>query len=55
MKTTMDEEYEKLLERIVKGANFLDNPLIKPLEYERGMKKYDRLCDEAMEMRKANG
>lgn len=41
-----DEEYTHLLERIVKGAEFLDNPLIKETDYERGMKKYDRLCEE---------
>ncbi len=48
-------EYFNLLERIVKGAEYLGNPLIKPEEYERVLPGYDRLCQQAMEMRKSLG
>jgi hypothetical protein len=40
-----DEEYFKLLKRIVKGAEYLENPLIKKEDYEKGMKLYDKLCE----------
>lgn len=44
MQITNDEEYHKVLERIVKGAEYLDNPLIKPEDREKGMQLYDQLC-----------
>ena len=50
-----DEEYDKLLERIVKGAEYLENPLIKPEDFEKGMKLYDELCSTAIEYRRHNG
>lgn len=46
---TNDEEYDQLMARIVKGAEYLENPLIKPHDFERGMKKYDELCAAALE------
>lgn len=42
---------DELLERIVRGAEYLENPLIKPEDYERGMKLYDELCDLVDEYR----
>lgn len=35
-----------LLMRIVQGAEYLDNPLIRAKEYEKGRRLYDQLCDE---------
>lgn len=52
MTITNDEEYFALLDRIIKGADFLDNPLIKPEQYEKGMRKYDQLCEAARAYRK---
>jgi hypothetical protein len=43
-----EENYFSLLERILKGAEYLSNPLIKPGDYERGMKRYDALCERVM-------
>jgi hypothetical protein len=43
-----EENYFSLLERILKGAEYLSNPLIKPGDYERGMKRYDALCEQVM-------
>jgi len=50
MKNTPDseKEYFTLLDRIVKGAEYLDNPLIKPEDYAKGMKLYDALCETAI-------
>lgn len=48
----IEQRYDNLLERIVKGAEFLDNPLIKPDVYEAGLQKYDRLCDELMDVKR---
>lgn len=47
----LNRHYDELLDRLVKGANFLDNPLIKPEVYEAGMKKFERIWNEAMEVR----
>lgn len=44
-----EEEYFKLLERIIKGAEYLDNPLIKPEDYRKGMKLYDALCEQVLQ------
>lgn len=46
-----EREYFILLLRIAKGAEFLENPLIKPEDYDRGMKKYDKLCKRVLEYR----
>lgn len=46
-----EEEYNDLLERIVKGAEYLSNPLIKKEDYEKGMKLYDALCEKALKHR----
>jgi hypothetical protein len=48
----IDHEYEELLSRIVKGAEFLENPNIHPDMYEKGLQKYDRLCEEFMAVKK---
>ncbi|CAM4099772.1 hypothetical protein L1N85_10805 [Paenibacillus alkaliterrae] len=42
-----DDEYNELLARIVKGAEYLENPIIKPQDYKRGMALYDELCNIA--------
>jgi hypothetical protein len=42
-----DEEYVKLLNRVVKGAEYLDNPLIKSEDFDKGMKLYDELSQAA--------
>lgn len=38
-----DEEYFKLLERLVKGAIYLENPLITEEDHSKGMKLYDAI------------
>lgn len=38
-----DQEYEQTLKRIVKGAEYLENPFIKPEDYKKGVKLYDEL------------
>ena len=35
-----EDEYNELLERLVKGAEYLSNPLIKLDDYKKGMKFY---------------
>jgi hypothetical protein len=47
----MSDEYHQLLKRIVKGAHYLDNPLISPSERRRWEKLYDQLCQQAIQMR----
>lgn len=42
-----DDEYNELLARIVKGAEYLENPIIKSQDYKRGMALYDELCNIA--------
>lgn len=49
-----DIDYMSLLDRIIKGAEFLENPIIKPEDHERGMKKYERLCEAARAYRKTD-
>ncbi|SFT03657.1 hypothetical protein [Marininema halotolerans] len=44
-----DREYEQLLTRAVKGAEYLDNPLIKSDDWKRGMKLYDAICEEILQ------
>lgn len=48
---TSEEQYFEYLERVRKGAEFLDNPLIKPEDYKRGLKRYDDLCQRVLEYR----
>jgi hypothetical protein len=45
MKITNESEYNDALNRIIIGANYLDNPLITPQDQEKGMKRYDELCE----------
>ena len=42
-----DDEYNELLARIVKGAEYLENPIIKPSDFKKGMALYDELCNIA--------
>ena len=49
MKITSYEEYEATLKRIVTGAEYLENPLIKPEDYAKGMKLYDQLVEAVLE------
>ena len=46
-----EKEYFALLERIVKGAEYLENPLIKPEDYAKGMRLYNELCKRVLEYR----
>lgn len=43
-----EEEYFELLNRLVKGAEYLSNPLIKPEDYEKGLKIYDAIEEKIM-------
>ncbi|NBI28322.1 hypothetical protein [Chengkuizengella marina] len=47
-----EEEYNKLLERVVKGAEYLSNPMIKEKDYEYGLRVYDTLCEEVRSFRR---
>lgn len=47
----IEKEYFALLERIVKGAEYLENPLIKPEDYAKGMRLYNEFCRRAHELR----
>ena len=47
-----DSEYSDLLSRIVRGAEYLDNPLITASDHTKGMKLYDELCDRATKYHK---
>lgn len=49
-----EQEYFQLLERIVKGAEYLANPLIKPVEYQKYLKLYDQLVEKAMNYKESN-
>ncbi|MNR93427.1 hypothetical protein D3C72_244820 [compost metagenome] len=40
-----EEEYIALLDRIVKGAEYLDNPMIKPEKKADALRLYDSLCE----------
>jgi len=53
MKSTprTDDEYFALLKRITAGADYLDNPLIKPEDHAKGMKLYDELYQAARQYR----
>lgn len=46
-----DEEYFKILDRIVKGARTIEDPLTTDEEREKYMKAYDHLCRVALEYR----
>lgn len=47
-------EYFTLLERIVKGAEYLDNPLINEIDHAKGMKLYDKIVGQAHEYHREN-
>ena len=51
MKITTDEEYEAILKRVVKGAEYLENPLITEEDKRKGMKLFDELWKIAREYR----
>lgn len=38
-----DEEYNALLGRLIKGAEYLDSPIIKQKDFNDGLKLYDEL------------
>lgn len=44
--------YFELLDRIVKGAEYLDNPLIQESDFIKGMQLYIELCVQAEKIRK---
>jgi hypothetical protein len=46
-----EKEYFQLLDRIVKGAEFLENPLLDESKRQKWMKLYDELCEKAQEYR----
>lgn len=54
MKITNFEEYEATLKRIVTGAEYLENPLIKPEDYAKGMKLYEQLVESILEYRRSH-
>jgi exonuclease VII small subunit len=45
------EEYQHLLERIRRGAEYLDNPLIRLEDYQKGMKLYELLCERLEQLK----
>lgn len=47
MKIQTEEEYQKTLERIIKGAEMIDHPLTTPEKREKYMQLYDSLVAEA--------
>jgi hypothetical protein len=51
MKITNDEEYFQALARLVKGADYISNPLIKPDDYDKGMKLFDELAEKIIAYR----
>lgn len=44
-----DEEYLKVLDRIVNGARRIEDPLTTSEERERYMQAYDHLCKVALD------
>lgn len=50
-----DEEYMHILDRIVKGARAIENPLTTEEERRRYMRAYDHLCKVALEYRLGRG
>lgn len=46
-----EDEYNETLKRLVKGAEYLSNPLIKSEDYEKGMKLYNELEQRILEYR----
>lgn len=47
---TCTPEYRALLERVVKGAEFITSLPPNDVRYKPAMAKYDKLCEEAMKM-----
>ena len=50
-----DEEYMHILDRIVKGARAIEDPLTTEEERQRYMRAYDHLCKIALEYRLGRG
>lgn len=48
---TCSPEYRAVLDRIVKGAEFISTLSPTDADYERAMRKYDKLCAEAERLR----
>lgn len=48
---TNDDEYDLLLVRIVKGAEYVESPIIKKHDFDKGMKLYDELTQAARHYR----
>jgi hypothetical protein len=46
-----EKEYYILLLRIAKGAEYIENPLIRPEDHAKGIKLYDELYQKASKMR----
>lgn len=46
-----DAEYEKMLKRLVKGAEYLDDPLLSEEDYKKGMRLYNALERKALKYR----
>jgi hypothetical protein len=55
MKITNYSEYEAVLKRIVNGAEYLENPMIKPQEYEKYNKLYDQLIYAVLDYKFGGG
>lgn len=46
--------YEQLLERLVKGAEYLSNPLLRDEDREKAMKLYDEIDKQIESYQKEN-
>lgn len=50
-----EEEYMHILDRIVKGARAIEDPLTTEEERQRYMRAYDHLCKIALDYRLGRG
>lgn len=46
-----EEQYQEYLKRLVKGAEYLDDPLLDEEDYIKGMKLYNELEQKILEYR----
>lgn len=50
---TQEEEYQKLLSRLVDGAIKIENPLLPPEKKEEYQKLYDQIEERFLEVKKS--
>lgn len=48
-----EKDYYAVLLRIAKGADYIENPLIRPQDHAKATRLYDQLCQQASKMREA--